>query len=65
MEEEVLEAISSIKLDAFNQEKDSFDFEELDTRKIQLKELENQYKDAGVALNNVEKLFDDVMQGKY
>ena len=64
VEEEVLEAISSIKLDAFNQEKDSFDFEELDTRKIQLKELENQYKDAGVALNNVEKLFDDVMQGK-
>jgi site-specific DNA recombinase len=64
VEEEVLEAIKSIKLDAFNAEKDAFDFEQLDARKIQLKELEKQYEEASKALANVEKLFDDVMAGK-
>lgn len=64
VEDETLAAISSIKLDAFNAEKDNFDFAELDARKLQLKELERQYEQASNALQNVEKLFDEVMSGK-
>lgn len=64
VEEEVLDAISSIQLDAFNAEKDAFDFEQLDARKVQLKELEAQFEGASKALSNVEKLFDDIMSGK-
>lgn len=64
VEEEVLSTISTINLDAFDAEKDSFDFEELDSRKIQLKELEGQYAEVSKALINVENLFDDVMSGK-
>ncbi|ADP32848.1 cyclophilin type peptidyl-prolyl cis-trans isomerase/CLD family protein [Bacillus atrophaeus subsp. globigii] len=64
VEEEVLSTISTIDLDAFDAEKDSFDFEELDSRKIQLKELEGQYAEVSKALSSVESLFDDVMLGK-
>ncbi|MDQ0411880.1 DNA invertase Pin-like site-specific DNA recombinase [Mesobacillus stamsii] len=64
VEQEVLLAVNSINLDAFNAEKDAFDFKEIDTRKIQLKELEQQKEETVKSLANVEKLFDDIMSGK-
>lgn len=64
VEEEVMKAIKSIKLDDFNSEKVSSYFEQLDARKIQLKEIEKQFDDVGNALINVEKLFDGIMLGK-
>jgi site-specific DNA recombinase len=64
VEGEVLEVISSIKLEVFNQEKDAFDFEELDSRRVQLTKLEKQYKETCTALENTEKLFDEIMSGK-
>lgn len=59
-----MRAISSITLDSYNSKKDDFYFDELDTNRIQLKELEEQFEVAGKSLLNVEKLFDDVMLGK-
>nr|WP_263326242.1 recombinase family protein [Neobacillus sp. Marseille-Q6967] len=64
IEDEVIKAVSSIKFDAINVEKDAFDFEQLDARKIQLKELMEKYEEVSIALLNVEKLFDDIMLGK-
>ncbi|UOR12410.1 hypothetical protein [Halobacillus amylolyticus] len=65
VEEEVIEAVKSIKLDAFNLEKGAFDFDELDSRKVQLTEYEKQYNEASIkALSNTKKLFDDIMSGK-
>jgi DNA invertase Pin-like site-specific DNA recombinase len=64
VEEEVVKAIRSIKLDDFNSEKVSSDFEQLEARKIQLKEFKEQYDDVSNALISVEKLFDEIMLGK-
>jgi site-specific DNA recombinase len=64
VEAEVLSAISKLKVEALNKEKDDFDFAEIDARKIQLKDLEKQYEEKTTALANTETLFDKVMSGQ-
>lgn len=64
VEDQVIAKISSIKLGAFNADKDAFDFELFNSRKVLLKELKEQYEEVSNALLNVEKLFDDIMLGK-
>jgi site-specific DNA recombinase len=64
VEQEVLEAINSIKLEAFNQEKDSFDFNKIDSRKIQLLELKKQWAEKDKAYKNTEGMFDKIMSGE-
>ncbi|GMG75474.1 recombinase family protein [Priestia megaterium] len=64
VENEVLEAISSLKLEAFNEEKEAFDFAEIDARKVQLKELEKQLSEKGKSYSNTEEMFDKVMSGQ-
>ena len=64
VEHDVLDAISHLKLEAFSKEKDVFDYQELDARKILVKDLDNQYLEINIALKNTERLFDSVMMGK-
>lgn len=64
VEKEVMLAIGHLKLDTLNEEKDLFDFQELNTRKRQLSELEKKLKNINTAYNNTTKLFDQVMMGQ-
>jgi site-specific DNA recombinase len=64
VEEEVIKVSTSIQFDCYYTEKISYDFEELDARKVQVKEFEKLYEDVSNALIDVEKYFDDIMLGK-